>query len=94
MKLGSIFTALYKGQQLANSARVKKTGVGRALIVPFVTTMAQIAVANGWIDPVSDEAILRISEFILTLTTPALAYIITATTDKIGFKGREDFNVS
>ncbi|NJL70616.1 MAG: hypothetical protein HC888_02850 [Candidatus Competibacteraceae bacterium] len=92
MRLPNIITALYKGHQLANSVGAQKTGVGLALVVPLMSVLAQVAVANGWVDSVADETILRISETLLMLVSPVLAYIIAATTGNIGFKDRKEPN--
>ncbi|NJL71345.1 MAG: hypothetical protein HC888_06895 [Candidatus Competibacteraceae bacterium] len=89
MQLPNILSALYKGHQLVNSAKVKKTGIGLALIVPLVSVAAQFASANGWTDPVPEEVIMQISETALMIVSPVLGYIIAATTGKIGLKGRE-----
>lgn len=90
--ISSAITALYRGQSLANVEAWKEGGVAVSVISGVLSAISSIAALTGHLPPVPPEIIVGISGGIVSIVGGFLAWVQIATTEKIGFKSREDSN--
>lgn len=79
-----LIDALYRGRQLAHVETWKVAGTAVAALSAFLTALAGIATAMGWLDAIPAQTILEVSSAIVTLVFTVLGYLQVATTEKIG----------
>ena len=89
-RIPNFILALYKNHQVNNPTAVKNAGLGVSIATALVSTVASVAVANGWVDSVPEEVIMGASSVLVTMMASFMAYVTAATSKKVGFRDYED----
>lgn len=78
--------ALYRGAQLAQVETWKRVSVATTALTGFLSALAGLAFAFGWIPQVPAELIVEASSGLVAIIMAVIGYLQVATTEKIGLE--------